>query len=165
MTKDPIGILAGDLNLYRYVGNNVVNWIDPLGLKRKWVKKLMLVTSYCEMGPGSDWAYFASKVGIGLLSSVGPGTVAVANPDKPKTGKPFRPAQPIYPYGSSARVFGKSEEILYDGRVHDTGRGWDQKHHKAAPDQWIDIGLNKAEAKKWGKQWKEVEICKDDGCP
>ena len=30
--KDPIGFRAGDLNLYRYVGNNPVSLIDPWGL-------------------------------------------------------------------------------------------------------------------------------------
>jgi RHS repeat-associated protein len=29
---DPIDFAGGDLNVYRYVGNNVSNWIDPLGL-------------------------------------------------------------------------------------------------------------------------------------
>jgi len=30
-SRDPIGQLP-DVNLYRYVGNNPVNWVDPLGL-------------------------------------------------------------------------------------------------------------------------------------
>jgi RHS repeat-associated protein len=32
MSEDPIGFSAGDGNLYRYVGNRPVNYIDPLGL-------------------------------------------------------------------------------------------------------------------------------------
>jgi uncharacterized protein RhaS with RHS repeats len=32
LTKDPIGFLGGDVNAYRYVQNNVINWIDPDGL-------------------------------------------------------------------------------------------------------------------------------------
>lgn len=31
ITKDPIGF-AGDINLYRYAGDNPVNWVDPYGL-------------------------------------------------------------------------------------------------------------------------------------
>jgi len=34
-TKDPIGFAAGDVNLYRYVYNNPVNKVDPLGLQAK----------------------------------------------------------------------------------------------------------------------------------
>ena len=32
LSIDPIGFNSGDLNLYRYVGNNSVNYIDPYGL-------------------------------------------------------------------------------------------------------------------------------------
>jgi uncharacterized protein RhaS with RHS repeats len=32
VTKDPIGFAGGDVNLYAYVENNVVNFSDPLGL-------------------------------------------------------------------------------------------------------------------------------------
>jgi uncharacterized protein RhaS with RHS repeats len=33
-SKDPIGFAGGDTNLYGYVMNDPVNWIDPLGLRR-----------------------------------------------------------------------------------------------------------------------------------
>ncbi len=32
ISKDPIGFVGGDANLYRRVGNDPVNWIDPWGL-------------------------------------------------------------------------------------------------------------------------------------
>jgi hypothetical protein len=34
MSEDPIGFMAGDANLYRYVGNSPVNGVDPSGLAR-----------------------------------------------------------------------------------------------------------------------------------
>ncbi|MBI1811848.1 MAG: RHS repeat-associated core domain-containing protein [Nitrospirae bacterium] len=34
ISKDPIGFGGGDVNLYRYVGNNPVNFTDPFGLDR-----------------------------------------------------------------------------------------------------------------------------------
>jgi RHS repeat-associated protein len=32
ISKDPIGFAGGDVNLYGYVSNNPVNWVDPWGL-------------------------------------------------------------------------------------------------------------------------------------
>jgi RHS repeat-associated protein len=34
LSQDPIGFDGGDANLYRFVGNNPVNMIDPSGLKQ-----------------------------------------------------------------------------------------------------------------------------------
>jgi len=34
LSRDPIGFAAGDANLYRYVGNDSTNWIDPGGVDR-----------------------------------------------------------------------------------------------------------------------------------
>ncbi len=37
ISEDPIGFAGGDANIYRYVGNNAINAIDPLGLWGKVV--------------------------------------------------------------------------------------------------------------------------------
>lgn len=44
--EDPIGFAAGDVNLFRYVGNSPQNWIDPFGL-------FMLSVKYSEKPYGS----------------------------------------------------------------------------------------------------------------
>ena len=146
---------GGDTNLYAYVGNDPLYYRDPLGLIKRCIRQLMLVTSYNDIGPGSDWSYFKPKSKGAPPASVGPGTVAVAN-TKPK---PF-------PYGSSVSVYNSNGSVSYQGEVRDTGAGWDINHHNVNPDQWIDIWLPGNDARKWGKQWREVEICYDDGtCP
>jgi RHS repeat-associated protein len=38
LQRDPIDIASGDPNLYRYCGNEPVNWTDPDG------QKIMIVT-------------------------------------------------------------------------------------------------------------------------
>ncbi len=43
---DPIGYAGGDLNLYRYVANNPVNWVDSFGLYA------IMVCNRCEGGSG-----------------------------------------------------------------------------------------------------------------
>ncbi|MDY0212233.1 MAG: RHS repeat-associated core domain-containing protein [Desulfuromonadaceae bacterium] len=37
ISLDPLGIGGGDVNLYRYVGNNPLNWVDPWGLASCYV--------------------------------------------------------------------------------------------------------------------------------
>ena len=45
LQADPIGYTAGDMNLYRYCGNNPVNLLDPLGLEgdkdKPWWEELL----------------------------------------------------------------------------------------------------------------------------
>lgn len=32
MSEDPLGLAGGDMSFYRYVANDPVNWVDPVGL-------------------------------------------------------------------------------------------------------------------------------------
>jgi RHS repeat-associated protein len=44
ISEDPIGFEAGDTNIYRYVGNNAVNAIDPSGLYSRNLQVLLAST-------------------------------------------------------------------------------------------------------------------------
>jgi RHS repeat-associated protein len=74
MQPDPIGLAGGDLNLYRYCGNNPVNGTDPLGL---WTFQLTAGYGYAvklsvgynsgRMSVGAGFGY-----GLGLKVDVDP---------------------------------------------------------------------------------------------
>ena len=62
--KDPIGFAGGDTNLYGYVMNDPINWIDPLGLR--WE-----TTGYDYHGM-KNWAMGVAN----RLSNLDEGTIA-----------------------------------------------------------------------------------------
>ena len=44
--KDPIGFSGGDVDMFGYVQNNPVNWIDPVGLASKRASGSSLTNGY-----------------------------------------------------------------------------------------------------------------------
>jgi len=61
LTKDPIGFLGGDVNLYRYVRNNPVNYRDPDGLFwAPWHGGITFVAGLVE-GRGMAESYAMAK--------------------------------------------------------------------------------------------------------
>jgi hypothetical protein len=148
-------------NLYTYVYNNPISWIDFFGLAGYPIGFIgpiqpgdyyygkCLITAYCDKGPGADWPYFKPKKAGDKPGSVGPGTVACAN------SKPNKP----WPFGTKVKVYDKDGKLVYDGEVHDTGAGWDSRHHNVPPGQWFDIWLpTPGDARRWGKQDRDVRI-------
>jgi RHS repeat-associated protein len=83
--KDPIGFGGGDANLYAYVGNNPVNWVDPLGLQAWWDGG----NSWTDMPNGPGWRPYD-------LPDDSPSCMAVLRsfPKLFKGGKPVKPPVP-----------------------------------------------------------------------
>jgi RHS repeat-associated protein len=56
LTQDPIGFASGDVNLYRYVQNNPINWVDALGLWSPAAHDFMFRFSFLGKLSNSDIA-------------------------------------------------------------------------------------------------------------
>src|SRR3989337_3944057 len=69
--KDPIDFSGGDVNLFNYVGNDPINWIDPFGLKQRMIGinngKPVVVNSQ------------TGAMSIGFTEATSPEDVATAN--------------------------------------------------------------------------------------
>jgi len=86
LSKDPIGI-SGGLNLYAFVGNNPVNYIDPVGLEEvsqpsqePWYER---VWSWWDDLVDPQWGYWNLQFNIPLLpgSLIGPSVSVMATGD------------------------------------------------------------------------------------
>jgi RHS repeat-associated protein len=74
--KDPIDFAGGDINLYGYVQNNPVNFVDPYGL---WFVDFNFTfgigaglggTIGIQMGPSGVYVYSGGGAGVGAGSSI-----------------------------------------------------------------------------------------------
>jgi RHS repeat-associated protein len=76
ISEDPIGFYSGDTNLYRYVGNDVINKIDPEGLRtwreywRDWFNYLFNTTSPCLAPVGTGEAAGALDAAAGIIQLI-----------------------------------------------------------------------------------------------
>ena len=85
LQTDPIRFQAGDINIYRYVGNSPVNWTDPLGL--------------CPNAASVPPGYAAVQTGTAGLDTDGAGHAAATVPGhKPDPHDPTTSLQ--YPDGT-----------------------------------------------------------------
>jgi RHS repeat-associated protein len=58
ISRDPIGYAGGDVNLYRFVGNNPYGGLDPMGLFTAWI------------GGGADKTELLGQGPTGIMNSV-----------------------------------------------------------------------------------------------
>ena len=59
LSEDPLGFAAGDMNVYRYVGNNPVNLVDPTGLEAGPAQKIGVTGN---TGISTIWDYGGSGI-------------------------------------------------------------------------------------------------------
>ncbi len=81
VSEDPIGFDGGDWNLYRYVGNNSINYVDPHGLERGWgygghivIARLSFDRIYdecCNQGKKIKRTISRNCYSFGLYASIG----------------------------------------------------------------------------------------------
>jgi RHS repeat-associated protein len=67
LSEDPIEFLGGDYNLYRFVGNNPTNYIDPSGLESWW--------QTIKIYAAATWEVFVEEPATAVVN----GVTAVAN--------------------------------------------------------------------------------------
>ncbi len=151
ISEDPVGF-DGGVNFYAYVSNNPIGYVDPFGLLKKCITKIMLVTAYSTEAHNAvaDQSFVRRERRHGRRGTPRPGTVAAANTNPPP-----------YAFGCSVRVFdANTGHTDYRGEIHDLGSGWNSKpgHHDVLPDAWIDIWMTpRQKAKVWGKKYRTVK--------
>jgi len=127
LSPDPIG-LDGGLNLYAYVENDPVNYVDPWGLWSVGVGAYAVVggetfyasTTCCKLGKEVEIKYFTFCVGVGIGDRVAgiskPGIVSGDTSSKyttygnscPQTGDSFIAKQLTVTLGRGATIMGQA---------------------------------------------------------
>ncbi len=78
ISKDPIGFWGGDVNLFRYVGNDPENWVDPLGLQaiqsmrnliKKWLPSISRTIGEEVIGQLTNLPIVTPGISVGLITA------------------------------------------------------------------------------------------------
>ena len=131
VNEDPSGFKGGDANLFRYVGNDPLNRIDPSGLMAKWAQPASRASvpaagyaaGYAAIGPGG--------VSVSGVTPLQPSTTTTAtamptysltspasSAPRPAAGS-SRPSLVSQPYASLVTTVSDSR-----GRVYDPAPAW-----------------------------------------
>jgi RHS repeat-associated protein len=89
ISEDPLGFSAGDSNLTRYVGNNVVNFVDPSGKQSKATAETVIYQDRVRTGGLSTGSSFGGST-LGGRGSSGGGNSSSGSPVTPFPPKEHR---------------------------------------------------------------------------
>jgi RHS repeat-associated protein len=132
VSEDPIEFYGGDVNLYAYVGNNPLNFVDQLGLSRKDCGSINILIGSgfsAILGGGVEGAagVIINRDDIGIFSSLGGGY----------------PGQP----GGGINV---SAEFLLFGYITGNPRGWTTNYNYVVGPLSVTVFTDPATKQKLG---------------
>ncbi len=97
ITEDPSGLRGGDANLFRYVGNDPLDKVDPSGLAAKWASYAGGISTSATMGSAVTqlgWSVIGQQTPL-APTAVSPGVSAMAYASLVRQ-PPQAPAEPIF---------------------------------------------------------------------
>jgi RHS repeat-associated protein len=170
LSRDLVGE-SGGIDLYRYCGDEPIDFDDPLGLKKCW--KLILITQFNDPNGDHPRPGHPEDKDNGL--PLGPGDAASGVPgyvpgDIDKNGHVIRPiihAKPVYPDGTQFTIYHQNGTVT-NVTINDSGPGYAKSRPRnnapngVSPDQWLD---------EWNKsgngnpEWDWVSREVPDKCP
>jgi RHS repeat-associated protein len=120
LQTDPIRFAAGDVNIYRYVFNNAVNWGDPYGLCEEGFDPLEFLNTILRglagetpAGPALDVLDYGEALGKAAVT----GDVISKNSDLKNSLNDFQPTDSTDNIENSRQALDKSGETAQ--RVND----------------------------------------------
>ena len=122
IAEDPIGLRAGDVNFYSYVGNSPTNWVDPLGFDREngFLDRLQGLLDYVGFAPV-----------YGDLVDLGNAVISDLRGNEADANWRLLAAVPVVGSFAAAGKIGKALtrekrliQLLDDFKVSSADRGW-----------------------------------------
>ena len=120
LNEDPSGFNAGDMNLYRYVGNNPVNNIDPSGL---------------------DWSGFSSS--LPGFQDYGSSIMFGSTFQSPISGSVPRVDPPGSGYSSVGNLGGVQFALAMGANPASSGTQWEQPAFRAREVSWYEAAMER----------------------